>query len=820
MLSTRYADRAFFYVGLGIVTAATLMLQIIETRIISVTSWYHLAFFVISIAMFGLTVGAVAVYIYRDRFDPARLSQYLTVAALGFAVSTILAGVAQLTLATGGALSATTFFAWTEFAICLAIPFFFSGICVSLALTRSPYPVGTVYGADLIGAAAGCVGVLVLLSLTSGPASLLWIGVFIGIAALCFGQTASGHDGGAATIVGRVFRRRHLILGILFALAVLNEMSSFGVRTVIVKDRFESPGEIAYDKWNSFSRITVTNSSRGAPSLWGASPKMPPALVEQRWMIIDGSTGTAVNRSDGNLEQLDFLRYDVTNLAYALPDRRSSAVIGVGGGRDVASARLFGVADIHGIEINPIFIDLLTDKFRDYAGLAQQPGVTFEVDEARSWMARSERTFDVIQMSLIDTWAATGAGAFTLSENGLYTVEAWRIFLRRLTEDGVFTVSRWYAPTDVNETGRMVSLAVATLHESGIRNVRPHLFLASAGNVATLIVARSPLSETALRALEERTSSLAFTTLISPRGSAATPALERIVASQDGADLEAATEGSFLDLSPSTDARPFFFNQLRFGRLLEWNVLQQFQNPGVFGGNLTATITLVMLVLISLLLVAATIVLPLSGTVQQVGWSLVAGGTAYFALIGIGFMMVEIALLQRMSVFLGHPVYALSVVLFSLILSTGIGSLLSERLPLRALPQISVWAVLTSGYLVTLPIWLPSLLLQLDSASLIARAGFCVLVLAPAGLLMGFAFPTGMHMVSRIDARPTPWFWGVNGAAGVLAGGVAVLTSIGISIDATLQFGALCYVLLLIPAIAMARGDGSARAPVPRLEAA
>src|SRR6266404_749072 len=161
--------RVRFYLALGLVTAATLMLQIIETRIISVISWYHLAFFIISIAMFGLTAGAVFVYLRRGRFRPEELSADLTVATLAFALTTDLAILVQLTLVTGASPSLTTFVAWTQFALCLALPFFFSGVVVSLALTRSPYPVGKVYGADLIGAAAGCIGVLAILNLTTGP---------------------------------------------------------------------------------------------------------------------------------------------------------------------------------------------------------------------------------------------------------------------------------------------------------------------------------------------------------------------------------------------------------------------------------------------------------------------------------------------------------------------------------------------------------------------------------------------------------------------------------------------------------------------------
>jgi hypothetical protein len=181
--------------------------------------------------------------------------------------------------------------------------------------------------------------------------------------------------------------------------------------------------------------------------------------------------------------------------------------------------------------------------------------------------------------------------------------------------------------------------------------------------------------------------------------------------------------------------------------------------------------------------------------------------------------MVEIALLQRMSVFLGHPVYALSVVLFSLILWAGFGSLASERMRLAGTGKLLAWSVASAAYLFALPFWLPPLLVDLDGAGLLVRAGLCVLVLAPAGSLMGFGFPTGMRLVSAISTGPTPWFWGINGAAGVLAASVAVATSIAFSIDTTLRIGAACYLLVAAPAMLLmsagARSSHSSPIPAP-----
>ena len=797
-------SRARFYLALGTVTAATLMLQIIETRIISVTSWYHLAFFIISIAMFGLTAGAVYVYLRRERYTAENLNFHLTGATLACALSTIVALFAQLTLVSGLPASFMSFIAWAEFAVMLSLPFFFSGIVVSLALTRSPFPIAQVYGADLIGAAIGCLAILFILNLVSSPAAIIFVAALLGGAALLF--AAPGDTAQVGGVNGALYRRRGLISAALLILAAGNLMLPQGVRATFIKGVVEPANRFAYEKWNSFTRITVDIADQTPPALWGPSPLTPDQKIDQRWMTIDGAAGTAMYRFSGDFKELDFLKYDVSTLAYNLPGLKKSAVIGVGGGRDVASAKFFGIEDVTGVEINPILVNLLTERFKDFTALGVQKGVHFEVDEARSWFARTEQRFDLIQMSLIDTWAATGAGAFTLSENGLYTVEAWNIFLKRLTPNGFYTVSRWHAAGEVNETGRMISLAVASLQKLGAAEPRNHIYLATAGHVATLVLSRGGFTPEQIAALDATVARLQFTTLLAPGKASASPVLDAIVASKDAAALDKATDGYYLDLSPTTDSRPFFFNQLRMSHLFSGDIFSKLDQDGVMAGNLLATITLVMLVAISLLLVVLTIVAPMASALKSSGRRLAVAGTLYFALIGAGFMMAEIGLMQRLSVFLGHPVYALSVVLFSLILSTGLGSLVCERVPLNTRGRLVIWAVLTAGYLFTLPLWMPALLGELESSSLLVRASFCVAVLAPAGLLMGFGFPTGMALASAIDARPTPWFWGINGAMGVLAASIAVLTSIAFGIDVTLRAGALCYLALPLAGGMLVRG--------------
>jgi hypothetical protein len=800
---------ALFYAGVFLVTAATLMLQVIQTRILSVVSWYHLAFFVISVAMFGLTSGAVWVYLRGERFTSATLSWDLAHFSAALALATAVSGAAQLTLSPTLVPTLVGLLVWVELATCIAVPFFFSGVVVSLALTRSPFPVGRVYGVDLAGAAAGCLGVLAVLNATDAPSAVLWSGALAAVASLAFSASRVGAAPAHRPAFAAMLEWRRSLVIVLVASALANGLSEHGLRPVFVKGFDESAWPRLFEAWNSFSRVAVYAHASPEPQMWGASPRFEPARwpTEQRTLNIDGDAATAIYRINGDSGKAGFLRYDVTNLAYFLPDLRRAGIIGVGGGRDVVSARVFGVPDIIGVEINPILVRLLvqTSGFADYVDLRRLGGVDLHVDEARSWFARSSETFDVIQMSLVDTWAATGAGAFSLSENSLYTLEAWRIFLDRLAEHGVFTVSRWYESGEVDETARMIGLAMAALLESEVREPARHIFVAASGSIATLVLGRAPLTGSQLAALRGAVAEMQYTVLVDPDTAPPSSVISRILASQSADELDRATHGLELDLTVPTDERPFFFNQFPLRELprLIWEPELAQRHGIIYKGNLLATVTLGMLFVVAATLVVATIVIPLRPALRHVGPRLAMGGTAYFMLIGIGFMCIEIGLLQRMSVFLGHPIYSLSIVLCAMILATGLGSLLSERVRLARSASFVAWAAVTAGYLCTLPLTARAVAHTFDSSSLPVRASLAVALIAPSGLLMGWGFPTGIRLIAAVDARPTPWFWGINGAAGVFASILAVAVSMALGISTTLVIGAACYALLIPAAFAI-----------------
>jgi hypothetical protein len=803
--------RAPFLAGLFLICMATLMLQIIQTRILSVVSMYYLAFLSISMAMLGMTAGALVVYYRLRAVTPRNVADALSVCSTLFSLATATCFIIQLASPLAIVRVATIFVMWIKVLVLLALPFVVSGVVVSLALTRSPFATGLTYAVDLVGAAFGCLVVLLLLNSIDAPSAMFVVAALAAFAGVCF-RAAGGERAatGLAMLDVRLLRRPGLVAVTLLAVAFANTATRSGLQPLSAKlnNRIEASSAFEFEEWNSFSRIAGSRSFQGPPLLWGASSTLPAGLiVEQRGLNIDGFAGTVMPRFTGDANAVDFLRYDVTNLAYAARNKGRVAIIGVGGGRDVLSAHIFGVRDVTGVEVNPLFIGLLTDpgKLRGYAGIADLTGVRFIVDEGRSWFTRTQEKFDLIQMSMIDTFAATGAGAFSLSENGLYTVEGWRIFLSALSPRGLFTVSRWHARSAPIEIGRTTSLAVAALMSLGVSNPRDHIYLASAGNLATLIVSREPLTAVDLALLNERARTLNFTVLAEPGKITAEPVLRDVLSAVSIDDLNERAGAYWLDLSPPTDARPFFFNQLRIFNLRNVrHFVEEYRRTGsaaasyVVVGNVVAIATLFMLIVFSLIAVVFAVVLPARSAIHRVDARLARLGSAYFLLIGLGFMFIEIGLIQRMSVFLGHPTYALSVVLFSIILSTGIGSLLSERfIPMRA-SGVMTWLLLLVVYLFTIPHWLPALThSSLEAASLVARSAISVGVILPVGLLMGFGFPLGMRLVTSRDDRPTPWFWGVNGAAGVLAAGLAVATSIAFSIDTTIRVGAVCYLLLL-----------------------
>jgi hypothetical protein len=785
------------YWGLFLVAFSTLSLQITMVRLLSVTTWYHLAFFAISTAMLGMTAGAVRVYLSPAAFGPERLSGSVRAACLAYALSIPVALLLLCLVPMGIYPGSMSFFAFLVSTAAAALPYYFAGTAISSILTRHSLPVGRMYGSDLAGASLGCLFVLGGLELLDAPSLILLCGGIGALAAACFPAPGPRRA---------LHRRPELwIAALLLAGGVLNSTWTGGIRPLVVKGlRIEPASEYHFEKWNSFSRIAVYPALTEGPHYWGPSPIAPDQQVEKHWMNIDGEAGTAVTRFRSPAD-LEYLRYDVTNAAYALGRQGPACVIGVGGGRDIQSAWLFGHRPVTGIELNPIFVHLLRNDFREFAGL-NRPEIRLVTAEARSRLAHTSDKYAVIQMSLIDTWAATGVGAFSLSENSLYTVEAWTLFLSRLRDDGVFTVSRWHSPLRVGETGRILSLAVTALQRRGAQDPSRHIALLTAARISTLIVSPVPFTPRDVAALRRYADSLKFSVAHLPGSPTPDPVLAAILGARSPAELARAIEGYPLNYSAPTDDNPYFFNMLRLTHLREAFAVRD----GVLRGNLAATLSLLGL-LASLLIVAlAAVVFPLlrhsRARAAAAGTPAAWPGMLYFSLIGAGFMLTEIALIQRLTVFLSHPLYALGILLFTLIASTGVGSFLSDRLPLTRSPWPQLCAVSAAAGLVGLSFLLNLLLPALSVSPLSAKIAASIAVIFPVGILLGLFFPAGMRLARATGTHETPWYWALNGVFGVLCSALAVLISIYAGISVNFYLAAACYLALLVAQAGFRRG--------------
>lgn len=771
---------ARLYVGLFLATFATLAFEILLTRIFSVTLWYHFAFIAVSVAMFGLTAGALAVYLRPAWFPAERTPVLMGWAASAFGVAAVASVAVHVALPTLSPVRLAATYAAT------LVPFFFSGVCVCLALTRFPAAANRMYAADLAGAALGCAGYVALLGVMDGFSALFAIAA-IAVAA------------GFACLPPEA-RRARQVSAVLLAIAGLLTAAStvaFQHQRPLLGFTWVKTGKEApplFERWNAFSRITVHADAPELPVLWGASPAFrPERTVKQAWLRMDALAGTLLTEFRGDLREVDYLRYDITNVAHHLRPRSTTLVLGAGGGRDVLSALLFGAPEVVAVEINGIILDTVNRRYGGFTGhLDRLPGVTFVHDEARSWAQRSAARFGVVQASWIDTWAATAAGALALTENSLYTLEAWRSFLDRLTPEGLLTFTRAYAETDPREAARLAALAREALAARGVASPRDHIMLVvnqnqrggPVGGNATILVSASPFAATDVERMRAICATLGFRLAVAPGLPSATPLLH---AAATGKGIEEIRRTWPYRLDAPTDDRPFFFSLLSLRRLPE--VADEADSQV----NVLRSLLVLLVTVAALSLACLAAPLALAGAARRPGRG-DGALVAYFAAIGLGFMFVEIALLQRLSVYLGHPAYGIGVALFSLLLAGGAGSFLGGLWARPAsLPGTRVLAVLTA--MVALEaLALPEVIASTQAASTPLRLSAAVLVVVPLGLLMGMAFPLGVQAATRVPQK-LPWLWGINGAASVLASVAAAVVSLELGIAANLWLGATCYLI-------------------------
>lgn len=756
------------YFGVFLTGASILMLEVVLTRILSVIVLYHFAFLVVSLALLALGASGILLHLFPRLFPREKVFDQLSQSALIYSLS-ITVFVVLVSL---GDLENP----YLVLSLCL-VPFFFGGLTLSLALSAFSEHISRLYFADLLGSGLGCLAVIGLMNILPAPSVVFVISGLSAGAAWFFrsAEPAPAYRSGRLAL--------SLALGSL-VLALLNTATP-----LITVDYARSLMEpevnqrVEYEKWNAFSRIVVYNQKN----------------QDLKKILIDGVATTIMVRFRGQLREMVKVKDLVSTLPYHVKTYPDVLVLGPGGGLDIIAALTFGNTRITGIEINPIIVnDLVKKRYRDFTGdLYRYPGVYVKVGEARSILERDAQKYDLIQNTFVDTWAATSAGAYALSENNLYTVEAFETFLEHLTPQGVFSITRWWTEPP-HESLRIISLALEAYRRLGMANPTDNIIIIGQRDVdgpgqhmATFLFKRSGFTPEEIEKAAAFANDHHYQILYTPVQKI-DPILTGLIESPDRRQFQ---QTYAADISPTTDDRPYFFYMMRFRDFFRASaddtpLSEIYSSPR----NLMKALVVVVVFLLVFILLPARLMRSRRTSVQP-GFRTVS----YFVVLGVAFMTVEIYFMQKFVLFLGHPVYALGAVLFMLLLSSSFGSALTSRISEQSQLKRLRWCLLGVVFILGLYVAvLPSLFTSLIAASQIWRLAFTLAVIAPAGLLMGTAFPLGLKLLTKKQPGLVPWLWGINVAASVLGSIVAFLVSIHAGFGYTLLLGTGCYLLALL----------------------
>jgi hypothetical protein len=762
------------YLGVAFTTLATLILELSLTRIFSVVFYYHFAFLAISIALFGLGAGGLFSYVVADRGGNIfyRLGILAVVNSL-----TVLASLVYILTRSGEFGNLTL--AGVYFAS--ALPFFFSGAVVSIAVGEAIQRVDRVYFFDLLGAAGGCLMLVPLLNYFGGPNTVLAASVLFAVSAAIWYNLAGTLRGRAGAVT--------------LALAFVALMA-FNGKNHLIDVRYAKGhpiGQETFVRWNPISRVALVN----------------PKGTHDPEIVIDADASTGIPGFD--LDHLTAaeranLLHEGPGFPYMLRPGAKTLVIGPGGGWDVARSIAGGSTDVTAVEINPIIArTIMQQRFPQLSrGLYFRSEVHLFVEDGRSFVRRSPEKYQVLQATLVDTWASTAAGAFALSENNLYTTDAFRDYLNHLTDDGLMVFTRWgFQPP--RESLRLLSLAIEALGQ--LRETEPwrHVVVLrdrarnvnAFGALDTVLIFRKPLADSDVARVKAALSQTKLDALYIPGDVAS----KEHPANEFGELLKSPDPAVFwrnyrYNVAPVDDDQPFFFYTVQPRDILQF--LKQGGQSADY--KINRALPLLFEVLgISVLAIAVVLAFPplLLGARLPVEPG-VRRFLLYFVCIGAGYILIQVALIQKFILFLGHPTYALTVIIFSMLISSGLGSYYSRRLispggssavtRLRVV-LIGVAVAVSALAFVTAPVS------EFGAGWPLAwKALVTICLIAPAGFLMGIPFPTGLIRLEQEFPHAVRWAWALNAAASVLGSVSAICLAIYIGLRATVLMGALLYV--------------------------
>lgn len=790
--------------AMALVSAGALAYEILLTRLFSIIQWHHFATMMISLAMLGYGISGALLSLLRERLLP-HYGAVFTLCAAAFGIC----ATAAFLLAQQLPFNPLEIF-WDArqplyLLLCyllLSVPFLFAASCVGLTFARHGAAAYRIYSFDLLGAAGGCLLVVLLLFLLPPMAALRAVGLL--------GLTAAALAAWRFSLRPRLLLPLLALTAIIMTVALPSRWSELHISPYksLSQTRLVPGARVLEERSSPLGLLTVVESLRvpfrHAPGRSLSAAQEPPP---QLGIFTDGDALTALTRFDGRLEPLAYLDQTTSALPYHLQPPPHVLVLGAGGGASVLQALLHQARQVEVVEVDARMVELVRSRFADFSGnLYRRPEVAIHVAEARSFVESSDAHYDLIQVELMDAFGAASSGLYGLSESYLYTVEGLQAYLRHLQPGGMLALTRWITvpPRDLL---KLAATALTALEREGVAAPGQRLALIRGWQTGTLLVKNGEFSAREIAAIrafaEERSFDVEWLPGMAREESNRYNVLDQpyfydgiqALASHQGQDFIARYK---FDIRPATDDRPYFFHFFRWQTLPE--ILRLKARGGLSLLELGYPILLATL-LQAILASAVLILLPLwLGLRNQRGMRATPGKPsvfAYFTLIGFAFIFIEIAFIQKFTLYLGQPLYALAVVLCAFLLFAGLGSRsaphLLARLPTGMLPQAG-WPVAGIALLVPLYLLASPLLMRYGMGLPdLVRIMVAAALIAPLAFLMGMPFPLGMARLDATAPALLPWAWGVNACATVVGAALAALLALHLGLAALALLAVLLY---------------------------
>ena len=795
------------YFSVALVSAGSLAYEILLMRLFSIIQWHHFAYMIISLALLGYGISGTIVAIAREWILPRYRTVYICCLLL-FGLTSVACFLAAQAIPFNA--EEILWDGWQSFYLIslfliLAIPFFFVSTAICISLMHFDEFVPRIYAMDLIGAGAGSLGIVILLFFAFPQSALIIVGI-TGIAAV-----------GVASWELKFARQLWLGIGTVFLIAVLLvsvsliELNISTYKSLNQTLRINGT-RVIKELSSPLGLLSVVESDvipfRHAPGLSLNATHEP---LPQVGVFTDGDNMAVITKQPKKREQLTYLDQMSSALPYHLKTAKRVLIIGAGGGTDILQAQFHDARKIDAVELNPQFIELVSDTYNKFTGeLYHQDNVSVHIGEARDYLTRSQQHYDLIQLTLMDAFNASASGLYALSESYLYTTEALELYLKHLEPDGYLAITRWIKMPP-RDTLKLFATAVDAIKQSGIESPEKRLALIRSWQTSTLIIKNGVFQAQEITAIQSfcdaRSFDLAYTPSIIKDHLNRYNRLNQPVFYLGAISLLGDQRENFLNqykfnLQPATDDQPYFHHFFKWSALPEIISLRSKGGMSLLeSGYMIFIATLLIATLTSL----ALIILPLyffrrsqekitKNNIQR------TDVVFYFFSIGLAFLFIEIAFMQKFILLLHHPIYAISVTLTAFLVFAGLGSNWATQFSKNRTRQrlikftVSGIVILCLLYLITLKI----LFTMLVAAPVGGKIFVTILLIAPLAFLMGIPFPLALSNLADYAEQFIPWAWGINGCASVISAVLATLLAIHFGFTVVIILAMLLYILIIL----------------------